>query len=58
MDYFTNTESSQDFGADSEKNSEKDDEKYMRLAGIAAQTSVVEENVPPARNSDYINIRR
>ena len=33
-------------------------EKYMRLAGIAAQTSVVEENVPPARNSDYINIRR
>lgn len=33
-------------------------EKYTKLAGIAAQTSVVEENVPPARNSDYVNARR
>ena len=33
-------------------------EKYMKLAGVAAQTSVVEENIPPARNSDYVNARR
>lgn len=33
-------------------------EKYMALARAASQTSVVEENVPPARATDYINARR
>ena len=57
MDYFTNTESSQDFSADSEKNSEKTivkseqnsavrDEKYMRLALSEAAAAAAEGEVP------------
>ena len=57
MDYFTNTESSQDFGADSEKNGEKTivkseqnsaarDEKYMRLALSEATAAAAEGEVP------------
>ncbi len=33
-------------------------EKYMMLARAASQTSVVEENVPPLRATDYIDARR
>jgi hypothetical protein len=32
-------------------------EKYMSLAQHAAQTSVVEENIPPLRATDYIRVR-
>ena len=57
MDYFTNTESSQDFSADSEKNSEKTivkseqnsaacDEEYMRLALSEAAAAAAEGEVP------------
>ena len=57
MDYFTNTESSQDFGADSEKNGENTivkseqnsaarDEKYMRLALSEAAAAAAEGEVP------------
>lgn len=57
MDYFTNTESSQDFGADSEKNSEKTivkseqnsaarDERYMQLALLEAAAAAAEGEVP------------
>ena len=33
-------------------------EKYGTLARSAAQTSVVEENVPPARATDYVMVRQ
>ena len=33
-------------------------EKYAMLARSAAQTSVVEENVPPARATDYVMVRQ
>lgn len=33
-------------------------EKYMTLARVASQTSVVEENVPPARVTDYVQARK
>ena len=33
-------------------------EKYTMLARAASQTSVVEENIPPARATDYINARK
>ena len=33
-------------------------EKYVMLARSAAQTSVVEENVPPARATDYVMVRQ
>ena len=57
MDYFTNTESSQDFSADSEKNGEKTivkseqnsaarDEKYMQLALLEAAAAAAEGEVP------------
>ena len=61
MDYFTNTESSQDFGADSEKDGEKNsektivkseqnsaarDEKYMQLALLEAAAAAAEGEVP------------